>query len=140
MPRDEVIHNIATAVRERNPLHYADLKNPQYSIIVEIIRNMCCLAVVPDYFKYRRYNLLEICTVSKEENTSCNEETKEEVEPTDGKCTDVKQIDLADSNTAISQEETKSCETDKKQGKDCLSETDVNQEDVHQKESNQAAD
>jgi tRNA acetyltransferase TAN1 len=48
-------------VVKRHPENRADLKHPQLAIIVEIIRNMCCLSVVPEYFELRKYNLLELC-------------------------------------------------------------------------------
>lgn len=48
-------------VLRRHPENRADLKHPQLAIIVEVIRNMCCLSVLPDYFELRKYNLLELC-------------------------------------------------------------------------------
>jgi tRNA acetyltransferase TAN1 len=48
-------------VLRRHPDNRADLKHPQLAIIVEVIRNMCCLSVLPDYFELRKYNLLELC-------------------------------------------------------------------------------
>jgi tRNA acetyltransferase TAN1 len=45
----------------RHPDNRADLKHPQLAVIVEVIRNMCCLSVLPEYFELRKYNLLELC-------------------------------------------------------------------------------
>jgi tRNA acetyltransferase TAN1 len=45
----------------RHPENRADLKHPQLAVIVEVIRNMCCLSVLPEYFELRKYNLLELC-------------------------------------------------------------------------------
>jgi tRNA acetyltransferase TAN1 len=45
----------------RHPENRADLKHPQMAVIVEVIRNMCCLSVLPEYFELRKYNLLELC-------------------------------------------------------------------------------
>lgn len=62
MNRDDLIRDLAEMVVKRHPENRADLKHPQLAIIVEIIRNMCCLSVVPEYFELRKYNLLELCT------------------------------------------------------------------------------
>jgi len=59
--RDDLIRDLAEMVITRHPENRADLKHPQLAIIVEIIRNMCCLSVVPEYFELRKYNLLELC-------------------------------------------------------------------------------
>jgi tRNA acetyltransferase TAN1 len=48
-------------VLRRHPENRADLKHPQLAIIVEVIRNMCCLSILPEYFELRKYNLLELC-------------------------------------------------------------------------------
>lgn len=61
MNRDDLIRDLAEMVVTRHPENRADLKHPQLAIIVEIIRNMCCLSVVPEYFELRKYNLLELC-------------------------------------------------------------------------------
>lgn len=61
MNRDDLIRDLAEMVVTRHPENRADLKHPQLAIIVEIIRNMCCLSVVPEYFELRKYNMLELC-------------------------------------------------------------------------------
>lgn len=37
-----------------------DLTNPQYTVVVEIIKAVCCLSVVKDYVLFRKYNLQEV--------------------------------------------------------------------------------
>ena len=61
MDREELICDLAEMVLRRNPDNKADLKHPQLAILVEVIRNVCCLSVLPDYFELRKYNLLELC-------------------------------------------------------------------------------
>ncbi|KAJ3614304.1 hypothetical protein NHX12_017878 [Muraenolepis orangiensis] len=58
--RDDVIKSIADLVVKMNPENTVDLTNPELSIIVEVIRSVCCLSVVPDYSLYRKYNLQEV--------------------------------------------------------------------------------
>jgi tRNA acetyltransferase TAN1 len=43
-----------------NPENKVDLTNPELTIIVEVIKTVCCLSVVPDYALYRKYNLQEV--------------------------------------------------------------------------------
>lgn len=50
-----------------NPENKVDLNNPQYTIVVEIIKNVCCLSVVRDYVLFRKYNLQEVVKSNKED-------------------------------------------------------------------------
>lgn len=43
-----------------NPENKVDLTNPELSIIVEVIKSVCCLSVVRNYALYRKYNLQEV--------------------------------------------------------------------------------
>lgn len=67
MNRDEVIKDLAGIVGTLNPENKVDLTNPEYTIVVEIIKNICCLSVVKDYNLFRKYNLQEVVKSAKEE-------------------------------------------------------------------------
>lgn len=43
-----------------NSENKVDLTNPQYTVVVEIIKAVCCLSVVKDYMLFRKYNLQEV--------------------------------------------------------------------------------
>lgn len=58
--RDDVIKAVAGLVDKMNPLHKVDLSNPELSIIIEIIKSVCCVSVVSDYMLFRKYNLQEV--------------------------------------------------------------------------------
>jgi tRNA acetyltransferase TAN1 len=58
--RDEVIKELADLVAMKNPLNKVNLKDPQQSVIVEIIKGNCLLSVVPDYIKLKKYNINEL--------------------------------------------------------------------------------
>lgn len=58
--RGEIIESLARLIQDRNILHKADLKQAKKTVIVEVIKNICCISVVPDYFRFRKYNLLEL--------------------------------------------------------------------------------
>ncbi|XP_071796455.1 THUMP domain-containing protein 1-like [Asterias amurensis] len=58
--RDEVIKLIAGIVMGKEIEHKVHLDDPELAVIVEIIRNVCCLSVVKDFNKLKRYNLHEV--------------------------------------------------------------------------------
>lgn len=60
--RDEIINELAQLVTLKNMTHKVDLKNAHYSIIVEVIKGLCCLSVVPEYMQMKKYNLTELGT------------------------------------------------------------------------------
>lgn len=55
--RDTVIQVVADKVSAIRSDHKVNLKEPELSIIIEIIRGIALLAVVPDFHKYKKYNL-----------------------------------------------------------------------------------
>uniref|UniRef100_A0A8C9N9E3 THUMP domain-containing protein 1 n=1 Tax=Serinus canaria TaxID=9135 RepID=A0A8C9N9E3_SERCA len=67
MSREEVIKELAGIVGSLNPENKVDLNNPQYTIVVEIIKTVCCLSVVRDYVLFRKYNLQEVVKSNKED-------------------------------------------------------------------------
>ncbi|XP_063919859.1 THUMP domain-containing protein 1 homolog [Zophobas morio] len=65
--RDDVIKLIAEKISAIRPDHKVDLKAAKLSVIVEVIKGFAFLSIVPDYLKYKKYNLLAIC--NQEETT-----------------------------------------------------------------------
>ncbi|XP_018047816.1 PREDICTED: THUMP domain-containing protein 1 homolog [Atta colombica] len=63
--RDEIIEDLAEIILKKNPGNKADLKNPDIAVIVEVIRGVCLFSVAPHYYKFKKYNLLEICNNTK---------------------------------------------------------------------------
>ena len=49
-----------------NSENKVDLTNPQYTVVVEIIKAVCCLSVVKDYTLFRKYNLQEVVKSAKD--------------------------------------------------------------------------
>lgn len=58
--RDDVIHDLAALVQSKNIKNRVDLKNAAKTIVVEVIKGLCCLSVLDGYLKYRKYNLVEL--------------------------------------------------------------------------------
>ncbi|XP_023345775.1 THUMP domain-containing protein 1 [Eurytemora carolleeae] len=70
--RDDTIQTFAKVVRDLNPAAKVEFKDPDICIIIEIIRNVCCVGVVRNFYKYKKYNLVEIA------KDGVKEETKED--------------------------------------------------------------
>ncbi|XP_072514055.1 THUMP domain-containing protein 1 [Salminus brasiliensis] len=76
--RDDVIKALAGLVAKLNPENKVDLTNPELTIIVEIIKSVCCVSVVRDYMLFRKYNLQEVLKGPANEN---QKSAKGEAEP-----------------------------------------------------------
>ncbi|XP_029910705.1 THUMP domain-containing protein 1 [Myripristis murdjan] len=76
--RDEIIKSIAGLVGKLNPKNKVDLTNPELTIIVEVIKAVCCISVVQDYPLYRKYNVQEVVKedVSKSDGNSAKKDTQ----------------------------------------------------------------
>lgn len=70
--RMKIIRELAEMITFKNVLHKVNLKNPQYSVVVEINKGLCCLTVLPDYMQLKKYNLSELI---KTENGNGTEST-----------------------------------------------------------------
>lgn len=75
--RDEIIKSIAGLVGKLNPKNKVDLTNPELTIIVEVIKAVCCISVVKDYTLYRKYNVQEVVKedVPKSDATTAKTDT-----------------------------------------------------------------
>ncbi|XP_071450571.1 THUMP domain-containing protein 1 [Hetaerina americana] len=62
--RDEVIELLAGLVKAGHPLNRADLDNPELAVLVEIMKGICCIGVLPRYNELKRYNLYEMARAS----------------------------------------------------------------------------
>lgn len=51
---------MADIVAFKNVQHKVDLKNAELSVVVEIIKGLCCLTVLPDYNELKKFNLVEL--------------------------------------------------------------------------------
>ena len=59
--RDDIIKTLASlATRNGDYAHTVDLRNPDLTIVVEIIKSNCCIGVVRDFTKLKRYNIHSI--------------------------------------------------------------------------------
>lgn len=63
LKRDVVIQKLAAMVQERNSEHKVNLNHPEVSIVVEVMKNICALSVIKNYFQMSKYNLRQVCGV-----------------------------------------------------------------------------
>ena len=91
-----------------NPENKVDLTNPELTIIVEVIKTVCCLSVVPDYALYRKYNLQEVV---KEDTPKAVADKKKDQKATDQ--SDSADIVKAEEQTDKQAEDIKVPENDK---------------------------
>jgi len=56
---------LAEIILRKNPGNKADLKNPEIAVVVEIICGICLFSIAPNYYKFKKYNLHEICNSTK---------------------------------------------------------------------------
>jgi len=82
LEREEVIKELADLVTSKNIGNTVNLKDPQQSIIIEIIKNTCLITVLPDYFKLKKYNINELWEPKegdkKDKETKADPEDKED--------------------------------------------------------------
>lgn len=66
--RDEILQGICKVIQDVAPGCEADLKTPEIALNVEIIKTICCISLLPDYFsKYKKYNLEALANKNKRE-------------------------------------------------------------------------
>lgn len=122
MNRDEIISEIANLIASKNSKHVVNLKNAELSVMVEIIRGICMLSVVPDYMKYKKYNLIQLAdsVSAPAEETRVNGDTKvESVEP----CAEIKDVtEISEKSSTETKEECIKTNSTKEKSVDTCSE------------------
>jgi len=90
--KQDAIDIIGDIMKELCPNAKVEYKNPDLAIVFEVMKGHCCLSVVPHYYKYKKYNLIELAASTpellkteikheKEAETEIKQETdKEETE------------------------------------------------------------
>lgn len=76
--RMDVIQELAKLVDFKNSAHKVDLKTPKITVVVEVIKGLCCISVLPDYFKLKKYNVHELTQEEKEKPDGAKPEQAQE--------------------------------------------------------------
>lgn len=82
--RDVVIPTVA-GIATADGRHKVDLTAPEYTILVQIVKTMCCLAVVPDYEALRKYNMQTLGQSEEEEAAAAQKAAARKAEASAGK-------------------------------------------------------
>lgn len=109
LDRDEIIRELARLVDAKNAEHKVDLKGARVSVLVEIVKGLCCLSVVPEYMLLKKYNLAELVGVTRPkavEAKMAGQTGTESVEP-ERKETEAKEKSPATEATIVADEEPK---------------------------------
>ncbi|XP_037818078.1 THUMP domain-containing protein 1 homolog [Lucilia sericata] len=99
--RDQMIREIADLIHAKNIKNKVDLKHAKRSLIVEVIKGLCCLSVVDDYMGMKKYNLVELARANQEYN-------KDEKKPEN----DSETTNISKENTVVAESFTKQEEKD----------------------------
>lgn len=75
--KDDTIKELAELITLKNSGNKANLKKPKLAVIVEVIKGICLIGVVENYYEYKKYNLFEMC---KEDETQDKSEKEVLVE------------------------------------------------------------
>lgn len=97
LQRDEIIEDLAGIISKKNPGNKADLKNPEIAVLVEVIRGNCLLSIAPNYYKFKKYNLVEICN-TKEQKEEVKKTSPEKVEDLKSDVETTKEVSKEDVN------------------------------------------
>ncbi len=71
MSRQALIPLLADVIKTLNPTNQANLDAPDYVINIDILRAVCCLSVLKDFAKFRKFNLQE-AAMCKEKGDSAS--------------------------------------------------------------------
>ena len=83
LSRDSVIPALAGIIMELNPLHRVSHEKPDYVILVEVIQSVCCIGIVKDFIKFRKYNMQEVVKARTDGVSKIGELDQEENVPPD---------------------------------------------------------
>ena len=78
--KQDAIDVVGDIMKEICPNAKVSYKNPDLAIVFEVMKNHCCLSVLPQYYDYKKYNLIEL--VSEKTSSSTPEEKLPDMIPT----------------------------------------------------------
>ncbi|XP_055533862.1 THUMP domain-containing protein 1 homolog [Wyeomyia smithii] len=109
LDRSKVINELAGLINSKNMCHKANLKQPELAVIVEVIKGLCLISVLPQYYELRKYNLAEICGQKTESEGSSSNAPQVAVEEKEEKqCEKPEVVHTVEAVTETSLEEVKS--------------------------------
>lgn len=80
--RMHIIQGLAELIDFKSTAHKVDLKTPKVSVVCEIVKGHCCISILPDYFKLKKYNVHELVQPNEEKGEAAKKgadmQTKED--------------------------------------------------------------
>lgn len=73
---------ISEVCRRIDMSHMVDLKNPDWVIIIEIVKKTCCLTVTNEYQRFKKFNIREMTDFSQKDKSGKEEEEEEKKKET----------------------------------------------------------
>ena len=64
--KQDAIDIVVGLMKDLCPNAKVDYKAPDLSIVFEIMKSHCCLSVLPNYYKYKKYNIIELANTVPE--------------------------------------------------------------------------
>ena len=74
--KQDAIDIVGEIMKDLSPSAKVEYKNPDLAIIFEIMKGHCCLSVLPNYYKYKKYNLIELASTMSDSNQKIEMESK----------------------------------------------------------------
>lgn len=100
LSRDQLIRELADLIHAKNIKNKVDLKHAKKSLVVEVIKGLCCLTVVEDYMEMKKYNLIELAKANPDyvksnktdikTDESMQNNTNNEKKEDEDKCNEIK--------------------------------------------------
>ncbi|XP_071526238.1 THUMP domain-containing protein 1 isoform X2 [Panulirus ornatus] len=76
--RESLTASLIGIIQAANSKNTPELKSPEVVFHVDVIKNVCCLSFLPEYFtKYTKYNLVVLANMNKEKNAREDDICKE---------------------------------------------------------------
>ena len=69
LSRNNIISAIGSVVKQHYPEWKVDLSDPRVLIMIDILKKVCCISVVKDYYRYKKFNLQELAADFHTEKT-----------------------------------------------------------------------
>ena len=66
--KSDAIDLVNAILRKSNPSMKVDYKDPEFVIMFEVMKGYCCISILANYFKFKKYNILESSIVAKNSN------------------------------------------------------------------------
>ena len=60
--KQHAIDIVGDIMKELCPDAKVEYKNPDLAVIFEVMKGHCCLSVLPNYYGYKKYNLIELAS------------------------------------------------------------------------------